>query len=125
MKNKTHKQSRARGSSTHRSPSVTRRRLTTQLRSTRRPQGLRMKSMVYITGPPQNLTGTGRVAQIVKVSRNKNKYVVRLNYSGRPLVVKKEHLRKATAVEKRSDPKLHSRESPIAPVYLESLESSN
>ena len=123
---KTKRKSRAHGSPRIRSPivtrSVTRRRAVAQQRRRAAQQTFRMKSMVYITGPRIDRTGTDRVAQVIKVSRNKEKYAVRLNYNGQVLIVKKEHLRKATAAEKRAQPKLHRRESPINQHYLESLE---
>ena len=131
-KTKKHVRSRARGSP-RRSPivtrSVTRKRAQAQAQAQaqahHRAQGpsFRVRSMVYITGPRINVTGTGRVAQVVRASRNKQKYVVRLNYSGQVLVVKKEHLRKATEAEKRADPKLHYRESPIGRIFLDDLEA--
>lgn len=124
-KRKTKRRTRAGGSASRRSPIVTRSVTRRRRAEARQRATFRMKSMVYITGPPRDLTGTGRVAQIVKASRNKNKYVVRINYNGQLLVVKKEHLRKATAPEKRADPKLHRRESPIGQIYLDSLESQN
>jgi len=103
-----------------RSPIVT--RAVTRRRAAAARVAFRMKSFVYITGPRIDRTGTDKVGQIVKASRNKNKYAVRLNYNGQIVIVKKEHLRKATAAEKRADPKLHNRESPINRYYQTDLE---
>jgi len=113
------RKSRSKGRGT-RSPivtrSVTRRRAATKKRNPK----MRMKSMAYILGTAPG-GHKNRVAQVVGESRDGKKHAVRINYNGNLEIYNKEHLRAATAAEKKSDPKRHRREANMSPGQRERL----
>lgn len=66
-------------------------------------------SYVYIIGPRIGYANViNRVAQVIEVNRNRNKYAVRANYNGQIFILEGEHLRKVTDAEKRADKKMNN-----------------
>ena len=91
--------------------SVSRRRAQTKKKKT--APKLRMKSMAFITGPRMWSGEFERVGQIVAVSRDGQKYALRMNYNGLLILRNKKDIRLATTAEKKHDPKLHRHEATI------------
>jgi len=134
---------RSRGRGT-RSPIVTRSVTRRRAAKKKRTPKMRMKSMAYILGSAPGghknrvaqvvgesrdgkkhavrINGhKNRVAQVVGESRDGKKHAVRINYNGNLEIYNKEHLRAATAAEKKKDPKRHKREANLSPGQRERL----
>ena len=77
--------------------------------------------MVFITGPRMWAGEFERVGQVLAVSRDEEKYAVRINYNGLLVIRNKKDLRLATTAEKKRDPKLHRREATITHAERELL----
>ena len=116
---KTKKKGRSKGrGKSGRSPVVTR-ASARRTEATSARAALRMNSYVYIIGGDVARAAgeVGRVAQVLAADRDKNRYGVRLNHSGRVMIIYRENLRKTTREERDADKKKHNREFSFVEEY--------